>query len=237
MKRKQWMSAAWGKMIFSLCVVTLTATTAIAGSPKIASDKIASDLRGANAGDSVDVIIQYNQTPTARHHQKVLNRGGQLKHELGLIKAGAYSVPASSLADLANDPDVAHISPDRPVQGATTDTNTLLDYYPITLNAQYATTLGLDGTGIGVAVIDSGMIDIPDLHNSRGNEVVYAQDFVGGGTVDKYGHGSHVAGIIGGTGKNSSGSNYSYTFKGIASGVSLISLRVLDQNGSGTDRT
>jgi|SRR5215469_3920656 len=54
-------------------------------------------------------------------------------------------------------------------------------------------------------------------------------------TNDQFGHGTHVAGIIAGTGMKSSGSGYIYTFKGIAEGVTLINLRVLDQNAAGTD--
>ena len=58
---------------------------------------------------------------------------------------------------------------------------------------------------------------------------------MGGGTDDHYGHGAHVAGIIGGNGKLSSGSNAIHTFRGIAPNVNLINLRVLDANGKGTD--
>ncbi|MBV8205203.1 MAG: S8 family peptidase, partial [Acidobacteria bacterium] len=55
------------------------------------------------------------------------------------------------------------------------------------------------------------------------------------GTTDQYGHGTHVAGIIAGTGSRSSGAGYSETFSGIAPAAKIVSLRVLDQNGSGTD--
>ena len=52
---------------------------------------------------------------------------------------------------------------------------------------------------------------------------------------DQYGHGTHVAGIIGGDGNKSTGTSDFYTFEGIAPNVNLINLRVLDQNGPGTD--
>ena len=109
------------------------------------------------------------------------------------------------------------------------------DYYLLTLNAQFASGLGYDGTGIGVAVIDSGISDIPDLHGQT-YRVVYSQDFTGKNSpVDEYAHGTHVAGIIGGNGKNSTGSNYPPTIRGLAQNVSLINLKVLDKNGVGTD--
>ena len=81
------------------------------------------------------------------------------------------------------------------------------------VNANTAFAYGWDG--IGVAIVDSGIANHPDLKNSKGAlRVVYQQDFVGGGTDDHYGHGQSVAGITGGN---------------------LINLRVPDQNGHGID--
>jgi serine protease AprX len=222
----------WGKILLLLLACFLL------GKPAFAKhSKIAAELDAANPDSDVDVIVQFTQTPTARHHAKVLNRGGQLKSELGVVKGGAYKLRASKLAELANDPEVAHISVDHSLRGtkAAAPTGAMLDYYDAAVNAPFGWQMGLDGSGIGVAVIDSGIIDIPDLHGSK-YRVVYSQNFAGSGSAnDVFGHGSHVAGIVGGGGQNSTGSNYFYTFKGIAPNVNLINLRVLDQNGNGTD--
>lgn len=83
-------------------------------------------------------------------------------------------------------------------------------------------------------MIDSGIQDVPDIHN----RIVYSQNFVapgGGSATDQYGHGTHVTGIIAGNGNKSTGGPNFYTIKGIASNVNVVNLRVLDQNGSGTD--
>lgn len=203
--------------------------------------KIAPDLEAADPDSYVSVIVQFKQAPTARHHAKVLSRGGQLKSELGIVKGGAYKIPASKLKELASDPDVAYISSvDHPVQGmATPISGALLDYYDATVNAPFGWQSGLDGTGIGVALIDSGIFDLPDLKNSHNSSrIVYHQDFTGtGATYDQYAHGTHVAGIVGGSGASSTRSGYFYTFKGIAPNINLIDLRVLDQNGQGSDST
>ena len=79
---------------------------------------------------------------------------------------------------------------------------------------------GYTGAGIGVALIDSGVNSHPDLN--RGflglSRVVWKQSFVPGNpsALDQYGHGTHVAGLIAGDGKSSTGKHYSKTFEGIA---------------------
>jgi len=200
--------------------------------------KLSSDLVTRDLNEQVDVIVQYRHAPTSLQHQRVAQRGGILRQELGSLQAEAYRVPASALADLESDPEVLYVSVDRVVHStAISSPVPMLDYHTDATNAPAAWAQGLDGSGVGVAVIDSGLVNIPDLRGKK-LQVVYAQDFVRGGYAagaDLYGHGSHVAGIIAGSGSKSSGSNYLYTFKGIAPGVNLINLRVLDQNGQGTD--
>ena len=134
-------------------------------------------------------------------------------------------MPASALARLAADPDVAYISPDRPLQG-------LLDQADAAIGASAAATYGLTGAGVGVAVIDSGIGPSDDLSG----KVVYEQQFVSNTNAqDAFGHGTHVAGIIAGSGLDSTGSKYTRTFHGVAEGVSLIDLQVLNSTGAGTD--
>lgn len=196
-----------------------------------ANHKIAPDLSRAEHGSSVDVIVQFHNAPSQSHHQRVGKHGGILHKTLDVINAAHYSIPAAALQALADDPDVAYISPDHQLTGTA-------DYAEAAVNASIAYGYGWDGTGIGVAVLDSGIANHPDLKNSKGAlRVVYSEDFVGGGTDDHYGHGQAVAGIIGGNGASSSGSNYFLTFRGVAPNVNLINLRVLDQNGHGTDAT
>ena len=56
-------------------------------------------------------------------------------------------------------------------------------------------------------------------------------------TVDAYGHGTHVAGILAGDGGKSTGLLYTRTFLGIAPGSKIVNLRVLDSEGRSTDST
>src|SRR5216683_1651003 len=225
-------TTTWGRRIALLALITLLAAGLCLADGKHKLSKDLDALKGGHSGASVDVIIQFNQTPTDAHHQKVQNKGGVLKTKLDFIKGAHYSVPVESLDALADDPDVTYISPDRRLSGA-------LDNTAAAVNAKAAWQAGWDGTGIGVAVIDSGITYHSDLYGTTGSggklRIIYSQDFDGGGTNDYYGHGEHVAGIIAGSGKSSNYSTYTRAFKGIAPNANLINLRVLDQNGQGTD--
>ncbi|HEY3742656.1 MAG TPA: S8 family serine peptidase [Bryobacteraceae bacterium] len=218
----------------------------------------------AAAGSTVDVIVKFKANATgdsgAAVDQRFKSGGAVWRATHQAIRSSSYRVKSSRLAEMANDPDVEYVSLDHPLkaqdsvlasgEGASTVvtasglTPTLsvdptasgssisIDYFRETAHADSAVSEGWDGTGIGIAIIDSGITPNNDFKRNP----VYAQSFVPGdsSTLDLYGHGTHVAGIIFGSGKNSS-SNSKYQFGGAAPGVNLINLRVLDENGSGTD--
>ena len=185
----------------------------------------------------VTVIVQYRQMPASAHLNALRAGGARIGSKLQSIRAVTMHVTESQLAELEQNPNVAYITPDR-VQKMTA--NPVIEQFATAVEADIAAShYGLDGTGVGVAVIDSGVSDHADLHNAAGgSRVVYSQSFVAGdtSTADKFGHGTHVAGLIGANGKSSGSANgYSANFAGIAPGVNIINLRVLDQNGCGTD--
>ena len=234
-------TTTWGARFAFLALITLLAAALSFADGKHKLSKDLEELKSGLSGATVDVIIQFKQAPTDAQHGKVEGHGGVLKKKLDVIRGAHYSVPVKSLPALADDPDVAYISPNRPLSGTSTST---LDYTPESVNAQVAwQQWGLDGTGVGVAVIDSGVTAVGDLYwwipsnQTYGSRVVYSQNFVPGTTdsSDQYGHGTHVAGIIASQGWFSTGGNFTHTFKGIAPNANIINLRVLDQNGAGTD--
>jgi len=129
-------TTTWGARFALLAlIVLLAAGTSFAGGKKHKLSKDLEALKGGHNGATVDVIIQFNQTPTDAHHQKVQNKGGVLKTKLDAIKGARYSVPTGSLEDLEKDPDVAYISPNRSLSGTATST---LDYGPESVNAPTA---------------------------------------------------------------------------------------------------
>jgi serine protease AprX len=232
--------------LLKAAVLLLTASFAFARNPKLGRD-----LDGIDPNSNVDVIIQFQHFPTEAHHQMVRDHGGALKAPFRSIKGAVYTVPASALEGLANNPEVVYISPDRSLHGK-------LDLTADAVNASAAWNANLSGTGIGVAIIDSGISNADDLKSESGrsgtgligslldlllgggggggaSRIVYQRDFVGGGTNDFYGHGTHVAGIVAGNGSKSICNGCTRTFMGMAPMANLINLRVLDQNGNGVD--
>lgn len=194
--------------------------------------KASPDLeRAAHSDGTVDVIVQFTQFPTEKEIGSVTGKGAKLHRKLGVIKAAAFQrLPVHALRELEEDSDVAYISPDRAVSG-------MLDLALPAIGADTAQAWGYDGTGIGVAVIDSGITVKNDLRTpALVSRVGYSQNFAADNyTADLYGHGTHVAGIIGGNGSASNCWSCFKSVKGIAPGVNLVNLRALDTNGSGTD--
>ncbi len=205
--------------------------------------KLAPDLRNQDPQAAVDVIVQYRHLPTAGDHNRVAANGGRLTHELNLIRGAHYSLPVSRLGELANDPEVEHISLDHALHatGATLPSTPDYGWMTVLGVSSPIATLPWDGTGIGVAVIDSGIAGSPpDLKDTSGkNRVVFQQSLIANvnDVNDHFGHGTMVAGVIAGTGKNSSGANADYRVRGIAPNVNIINLRVLDNTGASTDST
>jgi subtilisin family serine protease len=146
-----------------------------------------------------------------------LGRGGQVAE-----------VDNVELSKIASDPRVDGVYLDRPIF-ATLDRTTAS-----TGAADVRQQLGLTGRNVGVAVIDSGITNWHDDLYRNTNRVAHFKDFTNStsvwsnGASDAYGHGTHVAGIIAGTGYDSSGKH-----RGIAPGAKLIGLKVMDGLGHG----
>ncbi len=135
-----------------------------------------------------------------------------------LIPATAHRAARQDIELLSEQDDVEIIWLDSVV-------HTMLDQSAPLIGAPQVWAKGVTGKGIQVAVIDTG-ID-PD-HPDFIDRVLDFKDFTGEGEFDLHGHGTHVAGIVGGSGAASFD-----RYRGIAFECSLLIGKVLNSNGEG----
>ena len=168
--------------------------------------------------------------PAAEAANLVRGLGGQLHHTYSsALKGFAASLPDAALQGIRNNPNVDYIEQDQTVSlnetaslrtqdGATWGLDRI-DQLVLPLNGKYQ--YNYTGAGVNAFIIDTG---IRATHTDFIGRVLPGFTAIndGRGTEDCDGHGTHVAGTVGGT-----------TW-GVAKGVSLIPVRVLDCNGSGT---
>lgn len=176
--------------------------------------------------------------PTGNARGLAAQHGLSLRHTYGAaLKGFAATIPAARLALLRGNPDIAYIVPDEVVSlgpitaqgkpggggGSTSQTlPTGIDRIDGDLSLQRAGNGSGVVTGVAVAVIDTGIASHPDLNVVGGFNCSTGTSY-----ADGNGHGSHVAGTIGARDNN-------IGVVGVAPGVPLYAVRVLNNAGSGT---
>lgn len=192
-------------------------------------------LQASAARVSLNVITRIAGTGrlTTEQERELADLGGVVYQRLDLIQSVALRLPKSSLRRLTALPWVVRVSLDADVRKS--------DEFTVeNTGADVATDrYDLDGTGVGVAILDSGIRNHLDLcapNNSSVSRVIASANFAPDvtGTDDTCGHGTHIGGIIAGNGASSDRPNCYRTFYGIARNANLINVRVLDGEGQGS---
>jgi serine protease AprX len=195
-------------------------------------------LRSApNRDAAVAVIVQGGAVPELR--AAVARAHGTITRELPIIDGVAARVPRAALVDIAAVPGVRAISLDSPVHVASSGTSTTTGPRNVYDQEIGATALrkstGVDGRNVTVALIDTGVNEVPDLArrilpvtDDQTGETTPCLNLSGeADCTDSYGHGTFIAGLIAGDGTSSS-----KAVRGVAPRANLVSVKIAGADGS-----
>jgi serine protease AprX len=171
----------------------------------------------------VSVLVRALTPSTARH--AVEQRGGRVDAELPIIDGVAARVPAARLAQLASEPGIS-VVPNEPmhVQGDAAP-RAATSVFPAAVGADRLQGEGVNGSGVSIAFLDTGVSRVPDVASRlRGGVDLSGENDP---FTDSYGHGTFVAGIAAGDGTASGGQNH-----GVAPGAGIVAVKVAGRDGS-----
>ncbi len=174
---------------------------------------------GMRAVAAIPIIIRYK--PTAIRSQAVAeNVWAQFVFKL--TPTIATQTTGDLIADLTDRDEIEYIWLDEEI-------HTCLDQSVSHIGVPPVWNAGYRGTGIKVAIVDTG---IDPNHPDFQGRIAAGASFVGGSWVDENGHGTHVAGIVAGSGSALGGK-----YRGVAPEALLYVARSLDKNGGGSMST
>jgi subtilisin family serine protease len=195
------------------------------------SPKKEAKFRRAQEGKGIkdEYIVVFNDDaidPDVASGNLIAIHGGFRKHIYRrALKGFSIHLSEKKAQKLALDPSVAYVEQDQEVSLVATQTGATwgldrIDQRNLPLNGTY--NYDFTGAGIKVYVIDTGILT---SHTQFGGRAISGYTAIndGNGSSDCNGHGTHVAGTVG-------GSTY-----GVAKGATLVAVRVLDCNGDGTN--
>ncbi|MBM3735248.1 MAG: hypothetical protein FJW39_05615 [Acidobacteria bacterium] len=216
--------------------ITLTITLAAAiASANSRTAHVDPELLSGQGESNVIVVYQDDDDDTSRRkREEAITSGGGRNHKSHRqLRMGSLRTNRSLIETLRKDPKIRSISVDRTVSAAASkhfDPDEAREAAGLSGSSKGA----YPGTGIGVAVIDSGVSPLDALRGGSScssSRIVYSENFASdSGVADLFGHGTHVASILGADSKCDK-----TDYMGVASAVNIINLRVLNGQGVSTD--
>ena len=196
---------------------------------------------GSHASVLQQVIVQALPDALSKAEHAVSAAGGTITRQLGIVNGFAATVPSGVTLDKSNG--VLAVTPDRilHLQGADYDPTTDVGAPAALQTATGASAYwsqGLYGQGVGVALIDSGVVDVDGLRQN----VFYGPDLTPQALIpalkskDTFGHGTMMASLIAGR-TDDAARPYSdpNEYVGIAPEANLVSVKVADALGVTTE--
>ncbi|MDQ1592657.1 MAG: serine protease AprX, partial [Pyrinomonadaceae bacterium] len=207
------------------------------------AEKMSSDLREAlrttEDRTHLRVIVQFNEDARGSGLLGSLLQdvGGVALKQFLKLNARLVTLPPRAAELLAARKEVRYVSLDRRIASsghvaATTGADDARTQTSTALFGLTTTTTTLDGSNVGIAILDSGLdANHVSFRDALGfSRISASRDFTGEGrTDDPYGHGTHVASAAAGNGLVAQGA-----YQGLAPNADIINLRVLGADGTGT---
>ncbi|MBV9804566.1 MAG: S8 family peptidase [Solirubrobacterales bacterium] len=269
-ERMRWMTALAGAAVLALAVGLALAVSggqlwtvvpgassaaAPAGGSSAALDPRIATLAAHRPSANVQAIVQFNAPVSEARAQTEAKAHGRIIGNLPIIHGLAIQTTAAQARALAANPDVHAVSLNGTVttqsmpfgghlpmmpggQGVSADQ--LQTTYDQALGVTPLWRFGVTGTGVGVAVIDTGIDgELPDF-TSAGRDhsrviVSAVENSQATMAADSYGHGTDVAGIIAGNGNNRPDTDPLHgQYVGVAPNANLVSIKVANESGATT---
>jgi subtilisin family serine protease len=216
---------AWCALVLTAVVAGLGATAPVAASTQPSTGSSGEITEASDAVPGQYIVTLRADKPVRRTAAQLAN-----EHDGDVLDLYRYSLRGFSVemsrADalaLSEEPGVVAVEEDGQVHAVTTQTSPTwgldrIDQRNLPLDSSFTYTE--TGAGVTAFIIDTG---IRVTHTEFGGRASIGTDTVGGSGNDCNGHGTHVAGTVG-------GSTY-----GVAKSVSLVAVRVLNCAGSGSN--
>jgi len=168
---------------------------------KKSSSELTHRINRGRGHERVRVIVRPTQGWNSALDEVVESAGGTTTRRFTNLNYRVLTMSANAAMALSSRSDISYVTLDREVRtlGHLTSTTGA----DAVRHSATSTAGALDGSGIGIAVLDSGIDTNHQVFGSgsAGSRVVASQDFTGENrTDDPYGHGTHVASIAAGNG-------------------------------------
>ena len=192
---------------------------------------------------TVRVIVVAEHGAVDAATASVVRAGGTITRSLGVINGFVADVPRATASQLDTAKGIAGVSLDQVVHAqaagydAATDVGSMYSTAQLTGADDYWTA-GFTGKGVGVALIDSGVAPVDGLRSGNvvdGPDLSFESQSPNLEHVDTFGHGTHMAGIIGGRADGATSGTYATDtthFLGMAPDSTIVSVKVADHAGA-----
>lgn len=232
---------------FVIRLLALGASAAIAMGATVGAPSDRAFGEPLESANELPVIVRESMPATSNAERLVERLGGRVDRQLPIVDGFSATIPSNAVEDLARSDHVVELLPDDRVEMAgllddislddisidddDDDLPDLTEYDELAPDVVWRNAIGLDaldgrytGAGVTVALLDTGVSRVDDLGDRVLARVDLTTDADG---YDRYGHGTHMAGLIAGDGTASGG-----RWAGVAPEANIVSVKVARWEGA-----